>query len=416
MSCVAVCIVVENLPVPLDRRVWQEAKALTDAGYNVSVVCPKGLGCELSHETLDGVEIYRHRACESSGTRLGYLLEYVWALVLEFLLVLRVYARSPFAVLQACNPPDTIFLVALFFKLFGVRFIFDYHDPNPELYALKFHKKGFVYRLICLAERLAFWTADIVIATSDSCREVAIERGHASPDHVFVVRTCPDLNEFHPQPARPELRQGRKYLVLYVGMMGPQDGLDLLLESIQHLVKRQDRRDTLFVLIGPGPEQPRLKAIAAAKGLDPCVNFTGPLYGDDLHAYLATADVAVTSDPSNEFNDKLTMIKLLEYMACGLPIVLYDLAESRQLAADAALYATGNDPADFAEKIGMLLDSESLRKHIGGIGRKRIQETLNWEIESLKLLEAYQAALSGRIPPHKLKQVAVAGLESSRPE
>ena len=395
MSSVAVCIIVENLPVPADRRVWREAQALAKGGYRVSVVCPKGVGFEASRETLDGIEIYRHGAWESSGSVAGYLLEYGWALVAEFLLSLRIYARTRFRILQGCNPPDTIFLIALFFRLFGVRFIFDHHDPSPELYGLKFHRQSFIYRLVCLAEHLTFLTADLVIETSDSCREIAVGRGRVSPDRIFVVRTAPDLNEFRPQPAQPELKQERKYMVVYVGLMSPQDGLDLLMESIRHFVERENRRDTLFVLIGPGTELPRLKARVTANDLDPWVKFTGPLYGDKLHAYLATADVGVAPDPSNDFNDKLTMIKILEYMAYGLPVVLYDLTEGRRLACGAALYARGNDPIDFAEQLAKLLDSESLRRHVGAIGRKRIVERLNWGVEKVTLLEAYQVALLG---------------------
>jgi len=392
---VAVCIIVENLPVPLDRRVWQEARTLAQAGYQVSVICPKGPGFERSREQLDGVQIRRHRACEASGTLFGYLLEYSWALVAEFFLALRIYARTRFRILQACNPPDTIFLIALFFKLFGVRFIFDHHDLNPELYALRFPGRSFVYKLVCLAERLTFRTADVVLATNTSCRDIAMDRGRVLPDRIFVVRTCPDLNEFRPVPAKPELKRGRKYLVVYLGMMGPQDGLDLLVDSIDLFVKKRGCNDTLFILIGLGPELPRLKARVATSGLEEHVMFTGPLYGDQLSAYLATADVGVAPDPSNAFNDKLTMIKIFEYMAYGLPVVLYDLVEGRQSADGAALYATANDPAEFAEQITRLLDSESLQRKLGAIGEKRVRDTLNWSIEKSNLLRAYQTALLG---------------------
>ncbi len=396
MLPVSVCIIVENLPVPADRRVWQESRALAEAGYCVSVICPKGPGFEQSHETVDGVEIYRHRTWETSGTLLGYLVEYGWALAAEFFLALRIYARTRFRVLHGCNPPDTIFLIALFFKLFGVRFLFDFHDPNPELFELKFHRGGLVFWLVCLAERLTFRTADVVIATNDSGREIAIGRGRVSPHRSFVVRTCPDLNEFRLRPVRSELREGRKYIVVYLGVMGPQDGLDLLLDSIDHFVKRKGRRDTLFVLIGSGTELPRLKAkVLASSDLESSVKFTGPLYGDEMHAYLATADVAVAPDPSNGFNDKLTMIKIFEYMAYGLPVVLYDLNEGRRSARDAAVYAINNNPVDFAEHIARLLDSESLRQHLGAIGRKQILESLNWGIEKLTLQKAYKAALLG---------------------
>ena len=382
----AVCIIVENLSVPADRRVWREAKALSEAGYRVSVICPKGHGFEKGYETLEGVEIYRHPAWEGS-TLLGYLLEYAWALTVEFWLALRIYARTRFRILQACNPPDTIFLIALFFKLFGVQFVFDQHDPTPEFCAVKFQRRGLACRLARLAEWLSFRVADVAIATNEALREIALTRGGVSPERSFVVRTSPDLNDFPIQPARPELKQGRKYLVVYVGVMGSQDGIDLLLESIEYLIGVKGRNDTLFVLIGWGPDLARLKARAAAQGLGDCVKFTEALYGDDLRAYLATADVAVAPDPSNLFNDKLTMIKILEYMAYGIPVVLYDLPQGHKSAEGAALYARGNNPIDFAEKVEQLLDSEATRDRLGAVGRTRIVEGLNWGIERQMLLK-----------------------------
>jgi len=408
---ISVCVIVENLPVPFDRRVWQEARTLLEAGYRVSVICPKGRGFEQSHETREGIEIYRHRVWEASGP-LGYLLEYAWALAAEFYLALKVYARTRFRILHACNPPDTIFLIGLFFKLLGVRFIFDHHDLNPELFEAKFSKRGFFYRLVCLAERLTFRTADVSIATNESYREVALTRGGMPPERAFVVRSCPELKNIHRGPARPELKEGKSYLVVYVGVMGPQDGLDLLLEAIEHIVKRSDklrgsgqalqsevsdlsspRDDTLFVLIGAGTELPRLQALAAAKGLESVVRFTGRIPDDELAAYLSTADVCVAPDPRNPMNDKSTMNKIMEYMAYGRPVVLFDLTEGRRSAGDAALYARPNDPQDFAEQILKLLDSESLRRQLGEIGHKRIQESLNWEMEKKALLAAYERAL-----------------------
>jgi glycosyltransferase involved in cell wall biosynthesis len=388
----AVCIIDENLPVPRDTRVWREARALTEAGYLVSVICPKGRGCEKSRETLDGVEIYRHSVVEVPG-RLGYLAEYLWALAVEFLLALRVYATTRFCVLHACNPPDTIFLIACFFKLFGVRFVFDQHDPAPELYEAKFHRKGFLYRLALLAERLSYRTANVVITTNDSCREIALTRGGVSPERSFVVHGSPDLEDFSLPEPQSELKQGRKYLVVYVGIMGSQDGVEMLLESIEYLLRQKGRRDTSFVLIGPGPEQQRLKSLAAARGLEEWVNFTGGLYGNDLLAYLATADVAVAPDPCNDFTDKLTMIKILEYQACGLPVVLYDLVEGRRSTEGAALFAKRNDPIDFGEQIAILLDSESSRRRLGANGRKRIEESLNWGVDKQVLWKAYEAVL-----------------------
>jgi len=387
----AVCIIVENLPVPADRRVWQEAKALAEAGYLVSVICPKGRGYTCSRETLNGIEIYRHPTFNSSGA-LGHVVEYVWALAAEFLLAIRVYARTRFRVLQACNPPDNIFLIALFFKLFGVRFIFDHHDLVPELCRVRFARVPFLYRLVCLAERLTFWTADVTIATNESFREIASIRGRVPRDRSFIVQTCPDLAQLR-FTARPELKEGLAHLVAYVGIMEAQDGVDLLLDSIEHLVTVEARRDTLFAVIGWGTQVPHLKLQAKERGIEPWVKFTGPLYGDDLWAYLATSDLAVAPDPINELNDKLSMIKIFEYMAFGLPVVLYDLVEGRRSAGDAALYAQNNEPADFARQIGKLLDSAELRQEMGAKGRARTIAGMNWDGEKAKLLAAYETAL-----------------------
>ncbi|MGA2982824.1 MAG: glycosyltransferase family 4 protein [Terriglobia bacterium] len=388
----AVLIIVENLPVPIDRRVWQEARTLRDAGYRVSIICPKGSGFQKSRESLEGIEIYRHWLWEASGP-VGYLLEYSWALTAQFLLSLRVYARTRFRVLQACNPPDTIFLIGLIFKLFGVRFIFDHHDLNPELYETKFQRHDFGYRLVCWAERLTFRTADVTIATNESYREVALNRGRMRRERTFVVRSCPDLARIRIRPPQPELKEGRRHLVVYLGVMGHQDGLDLLLESIAFLTKLRKCEDTLFVLIGSGPELPRLKALASQKGLDAQVKFTGRLPDEDVAAYFSTAAFGVAPDRATPMNDKSTMNKILEYMAYGLPVVLYDLTEGRRSAGDAALYARNDDPEDFAQKILTLLDSETLRTELGARGRKRIEEKLNWDNEKRALLDAYAAAL-----------------------
>ena len=388
----SVLIIVENLPVPFDRRVWQEARALRDAGYRVSIICPKGKGFERSRETLEGIDIYRHRIWEASGA-LGYMAEYAWALAVEFFLALLIYWKTRFRIIHAANPPDTIFLVALPFKFFGVRFIFDHHDLNPELFEAKFSKRGFFYRMVCLAERWTFRTATVSIATNQSYREIALTRGGKKPERVFVVRSLPDLKHIQRVPARQELKEGKPYLVAYVGVMGYQDGLDLLLESIAHMVKEQYRRDTLFVLMGSGTEFAQLQALAEQKGLSDWVKFTGRISDADLAAYLSSADVCVAPDPKNPMNDKSTMNKILQYMAFERPTVLYDLTEGRRSAEGSALYARPNDPVDFAAQITKLLDSESLRQELGNRGRQRIEESLNWEKEKRVLLEAYQKAL-----------------------
>ncbi len=390
----AVCIIVENLPVPIDRRVWQEARTLRDAGYRVSIICPKGSGFPKSRETLEGIEIYRHRLWEASGP-LGYLLEYSWALAAQFLLSLRIYARTRFRIIQACNPPDTIFLIALFFRPWGVRFIFDHHDLNPELYEAKFQRRDFGYKLVCWAERWTYRTAHVSIATNESYREVAMTRGGMQRERTFVVRSCPDLSRVRIRPPQPELKEGRRHLVVYLGVMGHQDGLDLLLESIASLTKLRNCDDTLFVLIGRGPELPQLKVLSGQKGLNGVVRFPGRLPDDEVAAYFSNAALGVAPDRATPMNDKSTMNKIMEYMAFGLPVVLYDLTEGRRSAGDAALYARRDDPQDFAQKLLTLLESETLRAELGARARRRIEEKLNWDHEKQALLQAYAAALRG---------------------
>jgi glycosyltransferase involved in cell wall biosynthesis len=390
----SVCIVVENLPVPVDRRVWCEARALRDAGYIVSVICPRGKNtCTASYELLDGIHIYRHRAWEAA-TPVGYLLEYAWALIAELYLVLKVFSHKRFTVLQGCNPPDTIFLIGLVLKPFGVRFIFDHHDLAPELLEAKFGSgKRVLGALIRLAEKCSFRVANVSIATNDSFKEVAVIRGGKRPERVFVVRNCPDLTTLHREPARPEIKHGRPLLVVYVGFMGQQDGLGLLLESIEHIVKREKRQDTHFVLVGGGTMLPRLRAMVAEKELDPFVTFTGQVPHAEVVKYLSNADVGVAPDPKTPMNDNSTMIKIFEYMAFELPVVLFDLKEGRRSAGPAALYASPNDPIDFASQISRLLGSRELRQQLGACGRRRIEESLNWETEKVALLRAYTAAL-----------------------
>ena len=389
----AVLMIVENLPVPFVRRAWQQACALRDAGYRVSVISPKGVGCERSYEKIEGIEIYRHRVWEASGPA-GYFLEYGLALATQFYLALKIYARTRFKIVHTWNPPDIMFLIGLFFKLFGVRYIFDHLDLNPELYLAKFNREDFFYRMVCRVERWALQTAVVSLATNQSYRDIAIERGGKPPERVFIVRVTPEPDKMRQGPVQPELKHGRKYLVVYLGVMGPQDGLDLLIESIEYIVKNKNRHDTFFTFVGSGTEVPRLKTLVAQKGLESVVEFTGRVPGDELARRLSAADIGVAPDPKNPMNDKSTMGKVLEYMAFGLPVVQYDLTEGRRSAGEAALYARPNDPLDFAEQVLKLLDSESLRRQLGDCGRRRIEESFNWEIDKKSLLKAYEVALT----------------------
>ncbi|MEQ1579233.1 MAG: glycosyltransferase family 4 protein [Steroidobacteraceae bacterium] len=384
-------IIVENLPCPFDRRVWQEARTLNEAGYAVSIICPKGRGYESAYEELEGIAIYRHSLpVEASGAR-GYLLEYSWALAAEFWLSLKVLRRRGFDVIHACNPPDTIFLLGAFYKLFGKKFLFDHHDINPELYLAKFNRKDFFYRLLLRLERWTFQTATVSIATNESYRRIAIERGGMDPEKVFVVRSGPDLRRLRILPPSPDLKRGRRYLVGYVGVMGKQEGIDLLLASIHHIVHSLGRKDIHFGLVGGGTELEALRSLAISMGVGDYVTFTGRVPDAELLAMLNTADVCVNPDVANEMNDKSTMNKIMEYMALGKPIVQFDLTEGRYSAQEASLYAAANDTVDFAEKLVALLDDTPRRMAMGEFGRNRVATALSWDHERPRLLKAYDA-------------------------
>jgi len=389
-----VLIIVENLPCPFDRRVWQQSLALKAAGCDVSIICPKGRGFDKSYEEIDGVHIYRHSLPFEASSARGYAIEYPLSLLMEFWLAVRIALTRGFDVIQACNPPDTIFLIGRFFKLFGKRFIFDHHDINPELYEAKFGRRDVWYRLLCRLERWTFAAADASIATNESYRAIAIERGGMSADRVFVVRSGPDLRKVKYLPPRHELKNGRKYLVGYVGVIGKQEGLDLLLESARYMRTQLCRDDVQYVIIGDGTEVPALKEMSARLGLDDCVSFTGRVSDHDLWEILGTADVCVNPDRANVMNDKSTMNKILEYMALGKPIVQFNLTEGRFSAGGASLYARHNDTQDFALKLGTLLDDEPLRRRMGDIGRRRVEGELAWQHQVPKLLAAYDMAFA----------------------
>jgi glycosyltransferase involved in cell wall biosynthesis len=396
-----VLIIVENLPCPFDRRVWQEALALRDAGYEMSIICPKGRGYERGYEVLNGVHIYRHPLPIEAQTALGYGIEYALSLAMELALAVRIALTRGFDVIHGCNPPDTIFLIARLFKAFGKRFIFDHHDINPELYEAKFARRDIWYRLLCRLEKWTFATADVSIATNESYRRIAIERGGMAPSRVFVVRSGADLTRVRAVAPRAELRRGKSFLVGYVGVIGKQEGLDLLLEAVACLRRNFHRDDVHFVIVGDGTELPALRQMSRELALEDCVEFTGRLPDAQLWEIMSTADVCVNPDRANEMNDKSTMNKILEYMALGKPIVQFDLTEGRFSAGDASLYARPNDVADFAAKLCELLDDPERRRTMGALGRSRVEAGLSWQHQIPQLLSAYVTALGERgVVPH----------------
>ena len=385
-----ILIIVENLPVPFDSRVWKEAVSLRQNGYSVTVLCPRGKGYTQGHEIIDGIHIYRHPMPREGNSPLGYLYEYGCALFWEFVYSWTIYFRHGFHVIQGCNPPDDIFLIALPFKLFGVKYIFDHHDANPELYESKYESKGFFYKAQVWLEKLTFRCSDVVMSTNNSYKDLAVNRGGLVPEDVFVVRNGPDLKSFQPVPARPELKYGKSYLVGYVGTMSIQEGLDILLDVALH-IKNLGRRDIHFTCVGGGPGLAGLRAMVQEKGLQDTVNFTGRIPDEQLLEVLSTADVCVNPDKPCEMNDISTMIKIMEYMALGKPIVQFNLKEGRFSAREASLYSDNhNRIADFAAKILWLLDHPEERARMGNYGRKRVAEELAWEYSVRNLLSAYE--------------------------
>jgi len=385
-----VLIIVENLPCPFDRRVWQEARTLSAAGYQVSIICPKAPGYEKSFEQIEGIDIHRHWLPTEADGALGYALEYSVALFMEFWLSLKVAFGRGFDVLQACNPPDTIFLIGGFYKLFGKKFVFDHHDINPELYEAKFGKKGWGRKLLVALERMSFRTADLVISTNESYRNIAIERGGKDANQVFVVRSGPDLTRIKRVPPNPALKKGRRYLVGYVGVMGKQEGIDLLLQAVQLIVHHLKRTDIHFGLVGGGTELPAMRELAKELGVAEYVTFTGRAPDAELLEMLNTADICVNPDRANEMNDRSTMNKIMEYMALGKPVVQFDLTEGRVSAGDASWYARPNDVADLAQKMVSLLGDENQRTHMSAVGRERVEQVLAWQHEAPRLLAAYE--------------------------
>jgi glycosyltransferase involved in cell wall biosynthesis len=396
-----VLMLVENLPSPFDRRVWQEALALRDAGYGVSIICPTGRGFDGKYEVIEDIHIWRYDLPTEGKGPLGYLSEYSAALAWTFYLSLKIFFTRGFDVIHACNPPDLFFLIGAFFKLFGRKFVFDHHDASPELYEAKFGRRDFFHRVMLELEDWTFRFADVSIATNESYRKIAIARGGMQPQRVFVVRSGPSLERMKIVPARQSLKKGRKHLVGYVGVMGRQEGLDLLLQSVRFIVKDLKRTDIHFGLVGGGTSLEELKTLARELGVEQYVTFTGRVPDAELLAMLNTADVCVNPDVANRMNDISTMNKIMEYMALGKPIVQFDLFEGRFSAQGASLYANRNDPIDFARKIISLVDDEAKRKFMGAFGRRRVENELEWRYEAPKLLAAYQALWAPAAAPQQ---------------
>jgi len=386
-SCV---IIVENLPVPMDRRVWQEALALRQAGWTVSVICPATERHPASYEMLDGIAVYRHPLPLEARGRFAFLLEYAAALFHEFRLLFRVWRERGFQVVQACNPPDLIFLVALPFKLLGKRFVFDHHDVCPELFEAKFNRKGLVHRALLLAEKCTFMAADIVISANDTYRDLAISRGGKRPDDVITVYSVPDKSRVYRLPPDASLRQGKKFVLGYVGVIGDQDGVDHLVLALEHLIKNHGIRDFHAIVVGDGPALASARQLAAHRDLDAFATFTGYLNGKELLRQLNAFDIGIIPDPVNPYNDKISMNKVFEYSALGIPSVAYPLTETKRLLGRAGVYAQGDTPAELARACATLMRDGELRIRCADEAARLAQHSFNWIREADKLVAAYE--------------------------
>jgi glycosyltransferase involved in cell wall biosynthesis len=394
-----VLIIVENQSVPADPRVYKEAMSLHANGHEVTVLCPKRKA-ECRYEMLGGVRVYRHPMAPEGHTPMGYLWEYGWALCWEFVYAWWIFLRHGFHVVQACNPPDNIFLVALVFKLFGVKYIFDHHDANPELYLSKYNKTGILYPILVWLEQMTYRTSDVVMVTNESYRDLATGRGRVPPEDVFVVRNGPDPATFSPVPPDPKWKMGRQYLVGYVGYMNIQDGLDILVDVAQY-INDSGREDIAFLCAGGGPELGKLRELVKQKNLSHMVKFAGRVSDEDLLSILSTADVCVNPDRPCEMNDISTMIKIMEYMALAKPIVQFDSKEGKFSAREASLYAD-KTAADFAEKIIWLMERPEERKRMGDFGRLRVEKELAWSHSVPNLLAAYERAFTKGSPSRRV--------------
>ena len=389
-----ILIIVQNLPVPFDRRVWLECQALTSAGYRVAVVCPKGKG-DPAYQVIDGVELYKYRPYAPGGSKVSFIAEYAYSFTATAWAALKARRSGRFAVIQACNPPDIFWPLALAFRaLEGTRFVFDHHDLCPELFQSRFPQgPKLPYRGLLGLERRTHRAADHVISTNDSYREIAITRSGRRPDDVTVVRTGPDLRRMRPVEADPELRRGHRYLVAYIGVMGPQDGVDIVVRAAGIVVNELGRDDIAFTLIGSGDCYDELVALRDELGLAGTVEFTGRAPDELVMRIMSTAQAGLSPDPKNPLNDVSTMNKTMEYMVFGLPVVAFDLRETRVSAGDAAVYVQPNDERQYAEAIVALLDDEPRRALMGKLAADRVEQELAWSHQESAYLGVYKRVL-----------------------
>lgn len=386
-SCV---LIVENLPLPFDRRVWQEANALNEDGWQVSAICPKTEKCPESYVEINGIHIYRHHLPVEANGKIGFILEYTSALFHEFRLLIYIYFKHGFQVIQGCNPPDLIFIPAMFFKLLGKKYVFDHHDICPELFAIKFEKKGFLHKALLFFEKLSYRWSNAVITANDTFKDLCIARTGVSKDKVTAVYSVPDHKNIHRTEARTDLHQGKKLLIGYIGIIGNQDGVDHLVKALAHLKHDKKQDDFSAVIIGDGPDLETIKTLATDLQVNEHIHFTGYLSGEELLTTLSAIDIGVIPDPYNEYNDKISMNKVFEYSKLGIPIVSYPLTETQRLLQDAVEVAPTKEPEGLGNAIEKLFD-DAHRKDMARKALKRSEQNFLWEKEKDKYISVFNA-------------------------
>jgi glycosyltransferase involved in cell wall biosynthesis len=393
-----ILIIVQNLPVPFDRRVWLECRTLTRAGYQVAVVCPKGPG-DPSYQVIDGVQIYKYRPYSPGGGAATYVAEYAYSFAATLTLSLKAARGGRFAAVQSCNPPDIFWPIGVLFRLWhGSPFVFDHHDLCPETFESRFPEgPSLLYRGLRFLERCTTRFADHVISTNESYRRLVMGRDGVRPDRVTVVRTGPDPDKMKAVEADPAMRRGRAHLAAYIGVMGPQDGVDIVIKTAHFVVNKLNRTDISFTLMGSGDCFDELVALRDELELGDYVEFTGRVPDETVRAVLSTADVGLSPDPRNPLNDVSTMNKTMEYMAFGLPVLAFDLRETRASAEEAGDYATPNDVEEMSRMLVDLIDDEPRRRSMGSAGRRRIEQKLAWSHQEPHYLSVYDR-LVGREP------------------
>jgi glycosyltransferase involved in cell wall biosynthesis len=391
----SVLLVVENLPVPYDRRVWQQALALKAAGFEVSVISPATRLYPQRREVLEGIHIFRYPMLIEGKGRLGLIAEYLWSFGCIFLWTVYVSLRRGFRAIMIANPPDIFFPIMWMWRLFGKKTVFDHHDLTPELFATKFRvERSLVLSFFYFAERRMLRAVHKVVATNDSYKEIAVRRGARAGSDIVVVRNAPDPARFSMRPAEAAWRGTAPQMVAFLGEIGEQDGLDVLIRAIAAIKAELGANAVHYVVMGAGPYYERIVAYAASLGVAGDITFTGRADNDTICRVLSTADVAVDPCPFSPHANVSTATKIMEYMFFSLPIVAFDLLETRRSGADSLCYARLGDEAHFSRLIIELLRDGERRRSLGGAARLRLDSALCWR-ESTRNLVSLMDGLVG---------------------